>query len=586
MSTNSHSPNGTGNGLAPDSSVSEKTALDKTGNESAVEKVKRASNFLRGTIAAGLGDQITGGLAESDTNLIKFHGIYQQDDRDIRNERFARKLEPAYSFMIRLRIPGGLLTARQWLAIDAIAEEMTDAHSIRLTNRQTIQFHGIAKKNLKPVIASYHRSELDSIAACGDVNRNVLCSAFPELSALHREVYHTAKDISAHLLPKTRAYYEIWLDEEKIAAPQDAADADGYEPIYGRHYLPRKFKIALAVPPTNDVDVYANDIGLVAIADGETLVGFNVLIGGGLGMSHGDATTYPRAGSVIGFCPKEHIIDCVSHILMFQRDNGNRENRKNARLKYTIDRIGLAEAKRDIEQRLGFELQQARPVYFSHRGDFLGWHEYADGKWALGLFVENGRISDDAPLRRALREIAAMQCCDFLCTANQNIALVSITARERVEAVLRRYAIDTDHAQLGGLRKNAMACVALPTCPLAMAEAERYLPSLVGRIETVLEDNGLSRENIVIRMTGCPNGCARPYLAEIGLVGKSLGHYNLYLGASFAGDRLATLVAQNMDEERILATLTPLIARYSEQRLDNEHFGDFLHRQGVIPPPA
>ena len=552
---------------------------DKPLAPSAVEVVKGKSHHLRGTITDSLGNNITAAINEDDTHLVKFHGIYQQDDRDKRNERAERKLEPDYSFMMRLRVPGGLLSPKQWLALSGTAAELTEAMSIRLTTRQTLQFHGIPKENLRAVAQSCHRVLLDSIAACGDVNRNVMCSPHPSLSPLHREAQQFAEQISTELLPKSRAYYEIWLGEEKIADGSTET-----EPLYGEHYLPRKFKIGVVVPPANDIDVYSQDIGFVAIAENGRLAGFNIIIGGGLGMTHSDSKTYPRLGDVIGFCRPQDAATAAWHIAAFQRDHGDRHERKQARFKYTVARLGADYVKSDIERRMGFKLEEVRAMAFTHRSDELGWRQGDDGKWHLGLFIANGRIND-SPLQTALREVAAIDCCQFLMTPNQNLILTDINERSRVEVVFNRHGIDCDAVSLSGLRKNAMACVAFPTCPLAMAEAERYLPQLITRLEQELETCGLSKDDIIIRMTGCPNGCARPYLGEIGLVGKSPGRYNLYLGASYNGDRLSSLYRENLNEEEIVSTLSPLFDSYAEKRQTNEKFGDFLVRNGVAKKP-
>ena len=549
-------------------------------NPSPVEVAKDESDHLRGGIAAGLADDSTGGVREGDTHLLKFHGIYQQDDRDIRASRDERKLEPDYSFMIRLRVPGGVLSAAQWLAVSRAAEEMTRAGSLRLTTRQTLQFHGVAKEGLRPVLQSCGRALLDSIAACGDVNRNVMCAPHPRLSPAHAAAQGIATEISARLLPRTRAYHEIWLGEERVSG-----GAEEREPLYGRHYLPRKFKIAIAIPPSNDVDVYAHDIGFVAEVsdDGGELRGFNVLVGGGLGMTHGDARTFPRLGSAIGFCAADKAADAAFHIAAFQRDYGDRSERKQARLKYTIERLGLDFAKRDVEGRLGWKFGEARPFSFDGRGDALGWREYATGEWSLGLFAENGRLGSESVLFAALREVAALGCCEFCMTPNQNVALIGIAERDRgrVADVFARRGFAVDDG-VSGIRENAMACVALPTCPLAMAEAERYMPALLAKLEGELGRLGLEREAIVARMTGCPNGCARPYLGEIGLVGKSAGRYNLHVGASFSGDRVAGLYRENLDEAGVLSALVPMLEDYAASRTEGERFGDFAVRKGYV----
>ncbi len=549
-------------------------------SSSPVELVKDASVGLRGTIAEGLDNEATGAVSEDDTNLIKFHGIYQQDDRDMRDERVARKLEPAYSFMLRLRIPGGVMSARQWLQCDRVAHKLTKYHSLRLTNRQTIQFHGIPKPNLRSIVRSCDQVLLDSIAACGDVNRNVMCSSGPESSPVYRDVRQLASQISERLLPKTRAYHEIWLGEERLAGGEPEPD-----PLYGRHYLPRKFKIAIAVPPRNDTDIYANDVGFIAIVDDGRIAGYNVTAGGGMGMTFGDPRTYPRLGDVLGFCQAADAVEVAWHLATIQRDYGDRSDRKIARFKYTVDRLGLDFVRSEVENRTGKQLGDPRPFQFADGGDCLGWEE-SDGMHSLTLFVESGRINDwlNYPLKTALAEIAGLNCCEFKVTPNQNLTLAGIAAedRERIEAVLKRREVMERQKGLSGIRRRAMACVALPTCPLAMSEAERYLPVLVSKLEMLLEEHGLREEDIVIRISGCPNGCARPHLAEIGLIGKSVGRYNLYLGAAFNGTRMNRLYKENLGEQEILDTMRPLIAQYGSGRSAGECFGDFVIRQGIV----
>lgn len=584
------------NGAAPPPKGPDKLA----DNPSPVELVKDKSDYLRGGIRDGLADELSGGVAEGDQSLLKFHGIYQQDDRDIRMTRTERKLEPDYSFMIRLRVPGGLLTPAQWLAVDAGARELTRAGSIRLTTRQTLQFHGAPKENLRPLLQSCARRMLDSIAACGDVNRNVMCSPHAGLSAAHAAAHKTAEDISRALLPQSRAYFEIWLDGEKLAGvPDSAATPEQPEPLYGKHYLPRKFKIAVAVPPANDVDVYSQDIGFVAVVRDGELRGFNVLVGGGLGMTHGDRATHPRLAQPLGFCTPQQAADIAWHIAAVQRDYGDRSNRKQARFKYTVARLGVNFIHAEVARRAGVDLPPCEEgIALANRADMLGWRKQPSGAWDLGIFIENGRIGDDS-LRACLREIAATDCCSFLMTPNQNIMLTGISEehKARVAEIFARRGADgfADNGFLSGgkfgklsaLRKNAMACVAFPTCPLAMAESERYLPSLLSQLEAELARHGLEKDDAPsVRMTGCPNGCARPYLGEIGLVGKSPGRYNLYLGAAADGSRLSSFVADGLNEEGIIAALSPLFGEYAAQRRNRESFGDFLVRTKKARAPA
>jgi sulfite reductase (NADPH) hemoprotein beta-component len=543
---------------------------------SANERIKDASNFLRGTIADGLTHAETGALADDDTQLTKFHGFYQQDDRDLRAERGKQRMEKAFSFMARMRVPAGIVSPEQWLAIEKIALERANG-TIRLTTRETVQFHGILKGNIRPLMQGLHAVMLDTIAACGDVNRNVLATCAPWRRGAHEAVSALARGISEHLLPKTRAWHEIWIGDEQIVGGGEE------EPILGRTYLPRKFKIAVALPPHNDVDAFAQDLAFIAIEQDGAIVGYNVVVGGGMGMTHGEPETYPRTGDVIGFCAPKDVLDVAEQVVTVQRDYGDRSNRKHARLKYTIDTLGLSRFVELLHERLAAPLAPARPFAFESTGDNLGWVTEPDGTAHFTLFVENGRISD-RPGRRlltGLHAIAELGMGRFIMTANQNLILADIPPyrRPEVAALLTEYGLD---APTGGLRRNAMACVALPTCGLALAESERYLPDLVGRLETELERFGLATDAITLRMTGCPNGCARPYVSEIGLVGRSPGLYNLYLGGSHQGLRLNKLHRRDLDGDAIVAVLSPLFQAYANGRQPHESFGDYMVRSSVV----
>lgn len=541
---------------------------------SAVEGIKRRSNYLRGTIVASLRDGASGALAEDDTQLSKFHGFYQQDDRDQRNERLRLKLEPAYRFMVRVRVPGGIATPRQWLALDALATEHGDS-TLRLTSRQAFQFHGVAKNNLEETIRRINDSLLDTLAACGDVNRNVMCTPLPEKSQVHRVAYDTAVAISKRLTPQTRAYHEIWLDGEKIPG------ADDTEPVYGATYLPRKFKIGVAVPPSNDVDVFSQDLGFIAIETDGEVAGFNVTAGGGMGMAHGEPDTYPRVADVIGFCTVPQAVDVAEQVVRLQRDHGDRTNRKHARLKYTIDDRGLDWFRGELHERLGFALDEPRKFALHYRGDQFGWSRHGKDRWDLTLFVPQGRIRDghSGRMLSGLREVARIHKGELRLTPNQNLIVAGIDdqARQTVERLCDYYGI-TRLQQAGRLRREALACVAMPTCGLAMAEAERYLPELIGKIETLLNRHDLGDEAPGLRMTGCPNGCARPYLAEIGLVGKAPGRYSLFLGGDSEGRRLNRLAHENVDEREILGILDDLLQQFAAGRHERESFGDFVLR--------
>ena len=546
------------------------------------EIIKENSRQLRGTLAQGLDDVVTGNIAEDDAQLVKFHGSYVQDDRDVRGERAKKKLEKAYSFMLRLRIPGGVLSARQWIALDDIASTYANG-TLRLTTRETFQYHGVIKSNMRRTIQAINKAALDTIAACGDVNRNVMTASNPYLGKAHKAAYDLGKAISEHLLPKTGAYHEIWLDGEKVEDKSRPAKKEE-EPLYGVHYLPRKFKTVIAVPPSNDVDIFAHDLGFIAIIEKGEIVGWNVTVGGGMGMTHGDLNTFPRTADVLGYCTPDQAIKVAECVLTTQRDWGNRENRARARLKYTIEDRGLDNFRSEVEKRAGFKLAKPKPFKFTTTGDPLGWRQGEDKTWNFTLFVENGRIKNKRgwTLKKALREIADADICEFIATANQNVILARIApkAKARVEDILKQHGIET--AVSSALRANSMACVALPTCGLALSESERFLPELITALEDGLDKAGLRHDDIVIRMTGCPNGCARPYLAEIGLVGRNLGLYNLYLGAAFDGSRLSKLYAQDVNKEKIVALLEPMFAAYAKKRRDGERFGDFCIRAGYV----
>ena len=540
---------------------------------SANEGIKANSRALRGTIAEGLTRAETGALSDDDQQLTKFHGIYLQDDRDLRAERGRKKMEKAFIFMARLRVPGGVLTPRQWLAAEKIACERGNG-TLRLTTRQTIQFHGIIKSNLRHAIRGIHDAMLDTISACGDVNRNVIARVNPWQSRLHAEVAGMARAIGTHLLPRSRAWHEIWIDGEKLTGGEEED-----EPIYGRTYMPRKFKIGVALPPNNDVDVFAHDLGFIAIEEAGRIVGYNVAAGGGMGMTHGEPDTFPRTGDVVGFCLPEQVVDVAEKVVTIQRDFGDRSDRKHARLKYTIERMGLDAFHAELEQRLGYPLAPAREFAFTGNGDRFGWAQGDDGNWHYTLFVENGRVRD----LTGLHAIAELDIGRFIITPNQNLVLADIPAERRAEIadLLRTFRLD---APRSGLRRNALACVALPTCGLALAESERYLPDLLSRLEEELEQAGLGQDDITIRMTGCPNGCARPYLAEIGLVGRSPGLYNLYLGGAFDGTRMNKLYRRDVDGDGIVAALAPLFREYAGRRTSGERFGDYAIRAGHIRP--
>ncbi len=550
--------------------------LDRLGPD---EQLKADSDYLRGSIMEALVDPITGAVSYENNKLMKFHGIYQQDDRDIRDERRRQKLEPAYTFMVRVRLPGGVCTPEQWLKVDELARAH-GGNTIRLTTRQTFQFHWIIKEDMRATIQGLNQVLLDTIAACGDDARGVMCTAEPRDSDLHAEVAALSKQLSDHVIPRMRAYHEIWLGKERIATSEPE------EPFYGKTYLPRKFKIGLVIPPSNDIDVYTQDLGFIAITGPNGLEGFNVTIGGGMGRTDNEARTYPRLANVIGFIPKEKLLAAADAVISVQRDYGNRAERARARFKYTVDDKGLEWVAGEIESRMGAPLEQARPFEFTSNGDAFGWQENGNGSFNYTLFIQNGRVSNlpGESIMDGLRAIAHVHRGLFRLTPNQNLIIADVAPQDRpaIEALLAQHGLAESDRQ-SALRLNSIACVALPTCPLAMAEAERYLPELVGKLDAILAENGLTDEPITIRMSGCPNGCSRPYVSEIAFTGRAPGKYNLYLGGGFHGERLNTLYRENIGEPVILEILSEMLGRFARERSGGEHFGDFVMRAGYLP---
>lgn len=543
------------------------------------ERLKGDSERLRGTITDDLANPLTGGFEGDNFQLIRFHGMYQQDDRDIRAQRAAQKLEPLHTVMLRVRLPGGIIRPDQWGALDDFATHHTLYGSIRLTNRQTFQFHGVLKDDIKPVHKLLNSLGLDSRGTAGDVNRNVLCTSNPIESVLHQEAFEWAKTISEHLRPRTNAYAEIWLDGEKL-------NAENEEPILGSTYLPRKFKTAIVIPPQNDVDVHANDLSFVAIGENGKLIGFNVLVGGGLAMTQGDETTYPRMATDFGFIALEHIVRVAEAVLTTQRDWGNRSNRRNAKTKYTLERVGIDAFKAEVEKRTEIEFAESRPYQFTGRGDRIGWVSGIDGKHHLTLFIPSGRLIDtpEKPLKTGIAELAKIHTGDFRITPNQNMIIAGVDEENivAIETLARQYKLIDD--SVTEQRKYSMACVSFPTCPLAMAEAERFLPEFALSVDAIMAKHDLTHEHIILRVTGCPNGCGRAMLAEIGLVGRAQGRYSLYLGGNREGTRIPRMFRDNITDVQILAELDTLIARWAVEREAEEGFGDFAIRQKIIKP--
>ena len=543
------------------------------------EALKENSDFLRGTLAEEFADTSNGAISAGSQQLSKFHGMYLQDCRDVRAGRRKKKLDKAYSFLIRVRMPGGVVTPAQWLKMDFLSDNHANG-TLKLTTRQAFQLHGVIKFNLIPAVRHMHEVALDTIAACGDVNRNVMCNPNPHLSSAHAESIKLADEISAHLLPQTGGYHDIFLDGEKVLSSEPEE-----EKIYGKTYLPRKFKITIAIPPSNDVDIYAHCLSYIAILEGEKIVGYNIAVGGGMGMSHGETNTFPRLADVIGFVTPEQAVDLAEKVVLVQRDFGNREDRKQSRLKYTVEKMGVEGFASKLEEYLGYKLQPAREFKFESNGDTFGWTETEDGNSHLNLFIAGGRVLDtDAyKMKTGLREIAKIHTGDFRLSANQNLVIANVSKQNRgaIDALLEEYGL-TKALDTSALRLNSIACVALPTCALALAESERYLPELITELEESIEKSGLRHDAITIRMTGCPNGCGRPFLGEIGFVGKGPNKYNVYLGAGFHGERLNKLYKESVSASEIKPLLAPIIERYAKERNDGERFGDFVIRAGYV----
>ena len=552
---------------------------DNEEKESKVEIAKREGRYMRGTIAETLASEATH-FGHDDLQLLKFHGTYQQDDRDRRKAR-AEDEEKAYSFMIRVALPAGLLTAEQYLAFDDLAGTHANG-TLRITTRQGFQFHGVLKGDLKSTIAGINASLATTVAACGDVRRNVMGCPVDLDQPAHASVRRAAERIAEELTPKTRAYYEIWLDGEQQVNTQETE-----EPFYGRQYLPRKFKTGVALSTDNCIDVYSQDAGLLAVVDGETIRGFNVLIGGGLGMTHGKGDTIARLAEPLGFVTEEHGAAAIRHVAAIFRDHGNRGDRRHARLKYLINEWGIDRFREEFQRRAEFPLAPAVPLPTPAFHDHLGAHRTSDGSWFYGVFIQSGRIADteQQPLRAALRRIVERFRPGLALTGQQNMLFTGLSeaTAHAIEAELREAGV-TPAGELSAARRYSMACPALPTCGLAVAESERSLPGLLDKFEAELIALGKRDTPITIRMTGCPNGCARPYTADIAFVGRSLGLYQIYVGGSLAGDRVADLYMAQVKETELLNALRPLLGRWAAEGHPGEGLGDFYQR--LVPREA
>ena len=547
------------------------------------EELKTGIPTLAGSIASTLADATADHFSQDDYEFLKFHGVYQQDDRDL------RKTAKKYIMMVRSSVPGGVLTANQWIAMDNMAAHYGN-NTLRITTRQTIQFHGILKSNVRSLIKGLNESLVSTLAACGDVRRNVMAPPTPAYTLARTRVLEDCRLVSEQLKPKTGAYHSIWIDGVQLNL--EGEENKGFvDPLYGKSYLPRKFKIAFAIPPVNDIDLFTNCLGFIAIIEDENLVGYNVAVGGGLGRSHGNVQTYPRLADVIGFVPVDKVVDVARAVLTIHRDFGDRADRKHARLKYVIEERGADWAREEVNKRVGFKLELPRPYHFTTMGDLYGWRQAVDGKWFLTLFVETGRIKDveGRRLKTALRQLAEKYSdIEFRLSPNQNIILADIIEddKDAINELLVEHGVKTDHRQTTPMHGAAMACPALPTCGLALAESERMLPGLVDRIEKLCEAVGMVGEEIIIRSTGCPNGCARPYVAEIGFVGKAPGRYQIWLGGDLAGTRLARPWKEMVKDGDIETELRPVLTRYVNERFNRESFGDWCDRVLLSEPTS
>jgi sulfite reductase (NADPH) hemoprotein beta-component len=557
----------------------EATAVKLTRNE----ELKTSTPTLAGNIAATIADANEDHFSQDDYEFLKFHGVYQQDDRDL------RKTGKKYIMMVRTSIPGGVLTAPQWVAFDNLSAQYGN-NTLRVTTRQCIQFHGIVKSNLRAVIKGLNESMISTIAACGDVKRNVMAPPTPAYTLAYSDVLADCRAVNEALKPRTRAYHAIWIDGVQLNL-EDPENKNFVDPVYGQTYLPRKFKVAFAIPPVNDIDVFTNCLGLIAIVEGDKLAGYNVAVGGGMGRSHGNQQTYPRLADVIGFVARDKVVDVARAVLGIHREFGDRTDRKHARLKYVIAERGADWAREEVNRRAGNPLEAAKPYRFTSSTDMYGWHRAVDGKWFLTLFVEAGRVKDveGRTMKTALRRVAEkFTGIEYRLSPNQNVILANIGEPEKdaINQVLIGHGLKTDRRQTTALHGAAMACPALPTCGLALAESERMLPGLVDRLETLCTEAGLGGEEIIIRSTGCPNGCARPYAAEIGFVGKAPGRYQIWLGGNASGTRMARIWKDVMKETDLETEFRPVFTRFANERFNREGFGDWCDRVLLNEPAS
>ncbi len=534
------------------------------------EEIKAAIPTLAGSIAATIADEGADHFSEDDNQFLKFHGSYQQDDRDL------RKTGKKYIMMIRGRIPGGVMTAKQWCVFDDLATNYGN-NTLRITTRQSIQFHGVVKSGLRPLIAKINESLLSTLAACGDVNRNVMAAPTPAYTKAREQVIADTHKVAMALAPQTQAYHSIWIDGVQLN--NEAEENKNFvDPLYGKTYLPRKFKIGFVIPPVNDMDIFTNCLGFIAIVENDQLVGYNLAVGGGMGRSHGNVQTYPRMADVIGFLTPDKVVDVAKAVLTIHRDFGDRTDRKHARLKYVVAERGVKFMQDEVNQRAGITLAPAKPYKFTTTADLLDWRKAVDGKWFLGLFVETGRVKNAQKI--ALREVAEkFPHIEFRLSANQNVILANVTDADKagITALLNSHGVKTEN-QASLLHAAAMACPSLPTCGLGLAESERMLPGMINRIEKLCGEVGLTNEEIIIRSTGCPNGCARPYMAELAFVGKAPGRYQVWLGGNASGTRLNRIWKDVIKEPEIETELRPVLVRFIKERNAGERFGDWCDR--------
>jgi sulfite reductase (NADPH) hemoprotein beta-component len=546
------------------------------------EEIKNATPTLAGDIAATLADAGADHFSQDDYEFLKFHGVYQQDDRDL------RKTGKKYIMMVRTSVPGGVMTSRQWLVFDDLAARHGN-NTLRITTRQTIQFHGILKTGLRALVKGVNETLLSTLSACGDVKRNVMAPPTPAYTPARAQVLDDCRRVAEELKPRTRAYHSIWIDGVQLNL-DDAENKNFTDPLYGKTYLPRKFKVAFVIPPVNDIDIFTNCVGFIAIVENDQIAGYNLAVGGGLGRTHNNAATYPRLADVIGFLPPEKAVDAAKACLTIHRDFGDRADRKHARFKYIVAERGVDWTRTEIEKRAGFKLEPAKPFRFLTTGDLYGWRPALDGKWFLTVFVETGRVKDveGRRLKTALRLVAErFPEIEFRLSPNQNLILANVAEEDRdaITELLTTYGVSASHRPTTALHAAAMACPALPTCGLALAESERMLPGLIDRLEKLCAAVGLDGEEIIIRSTGCPNGCARPYTAEIGFVGKAPGRYQIWLGGDLAGTRLARVWRETVKDAEIESELRPVLTRYANERFNRESFGDWCDRV-LLQEPA